>query len=159
MKHRTTEFKWAIIFFVMMLLWMVLERVAGLHDAHIDQHMIYTNFVAIPAIAVYVFALLDKRKRDLGGAMTYGQGFVSGLIITAIVTLLSPLLQYLTSEVISPQYFTNAAAHAVRTGMMTEQAAAEYFSLGNYLVQVLIGTPVMGLVTTAIVAIFTRRKA
>lgn len=159
MKHRTTEFKWAIIFFVMMLLWMVLERVVGLHDAHIDQHMIYTNFVAIPAIAIYVFALLDKRKRDLGGTMTYMQGFVSGLVITAIVTVLSPLLQYLTSEVISPQYFTNAAAHAVRTGMMTEQAAAEYFSIGNYLVQVLIGTPVMGLVTTAIVAFFTRKKA
>ncbi len=50
-----------------------------------------TNFFAIIAIAVYVFALLDKRKRDFGGRMTWIQGFVSGVIISIIVALLSPL--------------------------------------------------------------------
>ena len=64
------ELKWGIIFTLMMLVWMVLEKIAGLHDEHIDKHAIYTNFVAIPAIIVYVLALLDKRKGYYNGTMT-----------------------------------------------------------------------------------------
>jgi hypothetical protein len=90
--------------------------------------------------------------------MSYAQGFMSGLVITAIVTLLSPLTQYITSTFITPGYFPNAISHAVSTGALKQEAAEQYFSLKNYIIQGLIGAPVMGLVTTMIVAIFTRKK-
>lgn len=96
------EIKWALIFVAMMLLWMVMERLAGFHDTHIDKHAIVTNLIAIPAIAIYVLALLDKRKNFYGGYMSYKQGFISGLIITLIVTLFTPLIQFVTSTIISP---------------------------------------------------------
>ncbi|HZJ35206.1 MAG TPA: DUF4199 domain-containing protein [Gillisia sp.] len=159
MKKIKIEIKWAIIFVVMTLIWMFLEKLAGLHDEHIDKHSIYTNFIAIPAIAIYVFALLDKRKNFYKGAMTYKQGFISGLIITAIVTVLSPLTQYITSTITTPEYFPNMIRYSVETGKMTQQAAEDYFNLKNYLVEIVIGTPVMGVMTTAIVAIFTRKKS
>jgi len=159
MKKIKIEIKCAIIFVVMTLIWMFLEKLAGLHDEHIDKHSIYTNFIAIPAIAIYVFALLDKRKNFYKGAMTYKQGFISGLIITAIVTVLSPLTQYITSTIITPEYFPNMIRYSVETGKMTQQAAEDYFNLKNYLVEIVIGTPVMGVMTTAIVAIFTRKKS
>jgi len=57
------EIKWAIVFFVATLLWMLLERLVGLHDQYIDQHALYTNFFAVIAIGVYVLALLNKRKQ------------------------------------------------------------------------------------------------
>jgi hypothetical protein len=113
MKKIKIEIKWAIIFVVMTLIWMVLEKLVGLHDEHIDKHPIYTNFIAIPAIAIYVFALLDKRKNFYKGAMTYKQGFITGLIITAIVTVLSPLTQYITSTIITPEYFPNMINYSV----------------------------------------------
>ena len=153
------EIKWAIIFIVMMLLWMVLERLTGLHDVHIDKHPIYTNFVAILAILVYVLALLDKRKNFYNGVMSYKQGFMAGLIITLIVTAFSPLTQYITSTIISPEYFTNVINYSVNEGLMSQTEAEEYFNLKSYLVQVIIFTPIMGIVTTAIVAIFTKSKA
>ena len=153
------EIKWAIIFIVMMLLWMVLERLTGLHDVHIDKHPIYTNFVAILAILVYVLALLDKRKSFYNGVMSYKQGFMAGLIITLIVTAFSPLTQYITSTIISPEYFTNVINYSVNEGLMSQTEAEEYFNLKSYLVQVIIFTPIMGIVTTAIVAIFTKSKA
>ena len=159
MKKIKIEIKWAIIFVVMTLIWMVLEKLVGLHDEHIDKHPIYTNFIAIPAIAIYVFALLDKRKNFYKGAMTYKQGFITGLIITAIVTVLSPLTQYITSTIITPEYFPNMINYSVETGKLTQEAAEEYFNLKNYLLQVIIGTPLMGILTTAIVAIFTRKKS
>jgi hypothetical protein len=107
----------------MMLLWMVMERIVGLHDVHIDKHPIYTNFVAIPAIIVYVLALLDKRKNFYDGKMTYMQGFISGIIISIIVTIFSPLTQYITSTIITPDYFANVINYSVSQGMMTQTEA------------------------------------
>lgn len=152
------EIKWALIFVGMMLTWMVLERLLGFHSTNIDKHALVTNFIAIPAIAIYVLALLDKRKTDFGGTMTYKQGFMAGLIITIIVTIFSPIIQILISTVISPDYFTNMIEYSVQEEIMSQQEAEEFFNLQNYLVQVLIGTPFMGLMTTAIVAFFTKKK-
>ena len=158
MKNIKIEIKWAIIFTLMMLLWMALERLAGLHDKNIEYHPIVTNFVAIPAIAVYVLALLDKRKNYFDGKMTYKQGFLTGLIMTLFITALSPLTQILTVTVITPEYFTNMIEYSVEQGKMTREAAETNFNLNSYLLQTVIFTPVMGIVTTAIVAIFTRKK-
>lgn len=158
MQKIKTEVKWALIFVGMTLAWMVLEKVTGMTSTNIDKHYIFTNFIAIPAIAVYVFALLDKKKKDYSGTMSYKQGLISGLIITAIVTVLSPLTQYITSAIIVPEYFPNIIKHVVAAGMMKQADAEAYFNLQSYIMQGLIGAPVMGLITTAIVAIFTRSK-
>jgi hypothetical protein len=158
MKSRGIEIKWALLFVAMLLIWMVIERLAGLHGEHIDKHAIFTNFIAIPAIALYVFALLDKRKNGYGGVMTYGQGFISGVIITLVVTILTPLTQYIISTVITPDYFSNAIDYAVAEGKMTQAEAEKYFNLTSYMIQATIGAFIMGVLTSAIVAIFVRRK-
>lgn len=152
------EIKWALIFVAMGLLWMLLERIAGLHSTHIDKHAIFTNFIAIPAIAIYVLALLDKRKNDYGGTMTYKQGFICGLIITVIVTLLSPLTQLITTTLITPDFFDNMIEYVVEQDTMSREAAENYFNTKNYIIQGLVGAPVMGLLTTAIVAFFTKKE-
>lgn len=159
MKKFKTEIKWALVFVGMMLTWMVLERLTGLHSTNIDKHALFTNLIAIPAVAIYVLALLDKRKTDYGGTMSYKQGFMAGLVITAIVTLFSPLIQILISVAISPDYFANMIAYAVQEEKMTQQEAEDFFNLQNYLIQVLIGTPFMGLITTAVVAFFTKKNS
>ncbi len=153
------ELKWGIIFTLMMLAWMVLERIAGLHDEHIDKHVVFTNFVAIPAIIVYVLALLEKRRNFYAGVMTYKEGFISGLIISLIVTIFSPLTQYITSTIITPEYFANVIEYTVSQGEMSQFEAEEFFNLKSYIYQVLIATPIMGIITTAIVAIFTKKSS
>ncbi|WP_319480653.1 DUF4199 domain-containing protein [uncultured Draconibacterium sp.] len=158
MKKFAIEIKWTILFAVIQLIWMVGERIAGLHDENIEKHAIVTNFFALVAIAVYVVALLDKRKNDFDGKMTWIQGFISGLIITLGVTILTPLTQYLTVEVITPHYFENMIRYAVENGLQTQEEAEGYFNLRSYMIQSVIFAPLMGLVTSAIVAIFTRKK-
>lgn len=159
MQKYRIELKWAIIFMVTTLAWMILEKLVGLHSIHIDKHMIYTNFFAIPAIVIYVLALLDKRKNFYGGQMTYQQGFLTGLWISLIVTILSPLTQYIISMVITPDYFSTVIDYVVKNDMMTEEAARKQFNLKNYIIQATIGALIMGVVTSAIVAIFTRKRA
>jgi len=158
MKNIKIEIKWAFIFVIMQLIWMLIEKSAGLYTQHIDKHSTYSNFIAIPAIAVYVFALLDKRNNFYGGTMTYLQGLITGLMITVFVTLLTPVVQYIVSVGIAPEFFPNMIIYSVSNGSMTQDAAEKYFNLKNFIVQGWMFAPVMGIVTTAIVAVFTRRS-
>jgi hypothetical protein len=158
MKKYLTEIKWGLIFVAASLLWMIFEKAMGWHGENIEQHPVYTNLFSIVAIAVFVFALLDKRKRDLGGYMTWKQGFMAGLIISLVVAVLSPLAQVITHELITPEYFPNAIEYSVESGEMTQAEAESYFTLGNYMLQNAIGGLVMGVLTSAIVALFVRRR-
>ncbi|TFV96194.1 DUF4199 domain-containing protein [Algoriphagus kandeliae] len=158
MKNLRIEIKWAIVFLVMTLLWMMFEKSMGWHDEAIADHASYTNLYAIPAIMVYVLALLDKKKNFYGGQMTYKQGFMTGLIITLIVAILSPLNQYIISTFITPEYFTNVIEYSVSNGMMEQTEAEAYFSLKNYMLISVIGALMMGLITTLVVALFVRSR-
>ncbi|MBS4060745.1 MAG: DUF4199 domain-containing protein [Bacteroidetes bacterium] len=159
MKNIKIEFKWAIIFSIMGLLWMVLEKLSGLHSTHIDYHLYLTNLFAIPAILVMVLALKNKKRSFYNGQMTYQQGLVSGVILSLIIALLSPLTQWITSYVITPEYFPNVIKRSVELGYYTttEEARAN-FNFKNYAIQGAIGALVMGFVTTAIAMIFIRSK-
>lgn len=159
MKHVKIEIKWAIIFSVVALLWMVLEKLCGLHGKYIDYHLYLTNLFAIPAIVVMVMALKDKKKSFYDGQMNYKQGLVSGIILSAVIALISPLTQWITSYVITPEYFPNVIKRSVELGYFKTTAEAEAnFNYQNYAVQGAIGALVMGLLTTAIAMIFIRTK-
>lgn len=159
MKNLKIEIKWAIIFSVIGLMWMFLEKLVGLHSTHIDKHMYLTNLFAIPAIIIMVLALKDKKKDFYGGQMSYKQGLISGIILSVCIALLSPLTQWITSTIITPEYFPNVIAYSVETGYHKSIEEAEaYFNLKNYIVQSTIGALIMGVITTAVAMVFIRSK-
>lgn len=152
------EIRWALIFSLTMLLWMLFEKSLGLHSDLIAVHAKYTNLFAIPAVVVYIIALLEKRKKFYSVEMTYMQGFITGLIITSVVTILSPINQIITTSIITPEYFPNAIEYNVSLGKMTLPEAEAYFSLKNYILQSIVGSAMMGILTSGIVALFTIRR-
>jgi hypothetical protein len=159
MKYKI-EIKWALLMIVSSFLWMALERAVGLHDVHLDKQMYLTNLFFIVIIWLYVVALKDKKNNFYGRKMTFMQGFVAGLIITAIVTLFSPLTQWLISTVITPHYFDNVIKLSVETGYYKTTAEAQaFFNLENYMKQSTFGTLGMGVVLSAIVAFFVKTKS
>lgn len=158
MKKYSIEIKWGLIFVVMMLLWMVMEKAVGLHDEHIEKHPTYTNLVAIPSILIYVLALLEKKRTYYKGMMNWKQGFLSGFAITVVVTILSPLSQYIISLYITPSYFDTVIEYTVSHDMMSREEAEAMFNLKNYIIQSTIWAFVMGLVTSALVALFVKSK-
>lgn len=159
MKSFKIEIKWGILFTLSGIIWAVLEKSLGWHDALLEKHATYTLFYAPIAIAIYVFALLDKKKNHYSGEMNYLQGLISGLVVTVVVLILTPLSQYVTHEFISHDYFTNISTLTVSQGQMTMEEAEAHFTLENYIVQSLIFAAFMGLLTSAVVALFTRGKA
>jgi hypothetical protein len=143
----------------MTLLWMLLEKLTGLHGKNIDYHRYLTNLYAIPAILVMVMALNDKKKSYYCGQMNYMQGLITGIILSVIIALLSPLTQWITSYIISPEYFPNVLERSVELGYYKTTAEAEAnFNYKNYATQGAIGALIMGVVTTSIAMIFKRTK-
>ena len=159
MKGLTLEIKWGFIFTAVSLAWALLEKLLGFHDSRIESHALFTNVFFIPAVAVYWFALREKKQR-LGGSITFRQAFMSGLIISIIVALLTPLQQVIVHRVISPEYFNTVKGYAVSHGQMTAAEADAYFNLKNYIVQSAIFAPIAGIITTLVIAfILSRKKA
>ena len=159
MKNIKTEIKWAIIFSMVALLWMGLEKLCGLHGKYIDYHLYLTNLFAIPAIIVMVMALKDKKRSFYSGQMNYKQGLISGIVLSLIIALFSPLTQWITSYIITPEYFPNVIKRSVELGYYHTIAEAEAnFNYQNYAIQGSIGAFIMGIVTTTIAMIFIRTK-
>ncbi|MCU0402264.1 MAG: DUF4199 domain-containing protein [Algoriphagus sp.] len=156
MRNFQNEIKWGLIFILSGLVWMVMEKSLGWHDELLEKHATYTMFYAPIAIALYVFALRDKKKTYYNGKMTYLQGLISGLVITLVVVIFTPLSQYISHEFISPDYFPNIIRLMVEEGEMTQEEAEKHFSLMSYIPQSLAFAAFMGVLTSAIVVIFTK---
>lgn len=159
MKNIKIEIKWALIFSVMVLAWMLLEKLTGLHGKYIDYHLYLTNLFAIPAVWVMVLALKDKKKTFYNGEMSYKQGLIAGIIISVFIALLSPFTQWITTFVISPEYFPNVIKRSVEIGYYATTAEAEaHFNYANYATQGAIGAVLSGIITTAVAMMFLRTK-
>jgi len=158
MKNFKIELKWGLVFSLFTVIWMFFEKSMGWHDEHIAKHPIYTNFIAIPYIIIFVLALLDKREKYYNGIMSWKKGLISGTIISVIIAIFSPLVQYIVSFHISPEYFDNVIKFAVENGRMTQEGAEAYFNFNSYLIQGIFFSLAMGIVTSAIVAAFVKKK-
>src|SRR5690606_39390738 len=106
MKTYQLEIKWGVIFTIALILWALLERLVGLHSTYIALHPTLTMLFAIVAIAIYVVAL--RSIRATRPEFTYKHAFISGGIITLVVTVLSPLTQWFIHHIVTPDFFTNA---------------------------------------------------
>ena len=158
MKKFMIEIKWAIIFTIATILWAVLEKSLGLHDEYISKHSIYTLGFVVVSVTIYVLDIMEKKKFFYQGNMTWTQGFLSGLMMTIFIAVLSPLVQYVVFNYISPDFFKNVIAYAVSNKIYTQAAADTYFTLNSYYIQGIVGSISSGVITSAIVALILKSK-
>jgi len=152
-----TEIKWGVIFTIAMLLWLALERLAGLHDKYLWLHPYLSNLMVIPSVWIYVLLIREKRRR-LSGTITFKQAFIAGLLTTIVVALLVPLSQWLQFKFITPHLFENAINYCVAQGQ-TLAYAQSLFNAQSYLRLGIGGALVMGVLTSLILAAIMRTKA
>jgi len=158
MNNYQLELKWAAIYTVFLLVWMIFERLMGWHDAHIDRHHIYTLIFYIPAAVLYYCALSDKRNNFYGGIISFQQAFISGFIFTVFIAVLAAPAQYIISTFITPYYFENVIAYAIETGKTSPEEAEGFFNLQSYIIQAVVSSLTFGLVFSALVALVVKRK-
>lgn len=158
MKKIAIEIKWGILFSIATLAWMIVEKSVGLHDVYISKQSIYTNLFGIIAIIIYALAIREKKNVFFQGSLSWRQGFISGVVLSIVIAVLSPIVQYITYTYISPDFFTNITRYAVEKKVLTPEQAAINFSLNSYMLQGVFGSLSMGVITAAIVAFFIKNK-
>lgn len=158
MKKFTIEIKWAIILTIAGLLWMFLEKKLGWHDALIAKQPIYTLLFSVIEIIIYVLAIKDKKNSFFKGNIDWKQGFLSGCMVALLAALVNPLSQYISMEIISPNYFQNAINNATLNNNMSVANAKAFFNLKSYVFQGAFNGLSIGIVISAIVAYFLKTK-
>lgn len=143
---------------VISLMWSYLERSAGLHDAQIEDHALYSNLFGIFALAVYAMCIFEKKRNYYHDRMDWTRGFLSGLTLTVMIALLSPLIQYIVLEKISPEFLLNMKSYYVSRNEAGKALADAMFSFRGLLLQAIFNIMSMGVVASAIIAWFARSK-
>ncbi|MAZ73243.1 MAG: DUF4199 domain-containing protein [Flavobacteriaceae bacterium] len=158
MKSIKIELKWAFIFTIAMLAWMLFEKTLGWHEENIENHAWLTLFFLPFGVLMCVLVMREKRRRHYHKKMTWLQGFFTGAKMSVFVALLSPVAQYITHNYITPEYFNNVIEYSVTNEFMTRTKANDYFNITNYIWQSAFGALGGGLVTSAVVAVFMRKS-
>jgi len=158
MKNFSVEIKWGILFSLLSMVWVIGEFVVGLHDIHIAKQPIYTNLFAFVAISIYALALRDKKVNYFKGEMSWQQGFLCGLVLSAVVALLSPIVQYVSYTFISPRFFANIIDYSVKNKVQTLAEAEAYFNMRTYIIQGISGSLSMGVISSSIIAYLLKTK-
>lgn len=95
-----------------MFFWLLLEFFLGFHTKYIDYLPFVTwLFVVIPAVGIN-WALKAKRDRYYHGQITIFQALKTGIIITLVMAIVGPLMQFLYIILVNPMYYDTMTSHA-----------------------------------------------
>lgn len=161
MKNLRIELRWGILFSLALMIWMFVEKSLGWHDEHISSQL-GNHFMVLPVLyaIVYYFALREKRENYYKGIMSWQQGILCGGIVSAVVAILSPLTQYFIYHFISPDYFQNIIDYEMHKAHfpMSQKNAIDFFSMKSFIIQGVFFSLSMGIVVSAVLALFMRKK-
>jgi hypothetical protein len=157
MKKFATEIKWGIRYAFLWILWLFIEKSSGYYEAKISDHALYSALFTFVTLFVYFVALKEKKNTFFKGEMTWKQGCITGIFLTVVMTVLTPFCQIIFHKAIAPEFFPNMIAYSMSNGNSRE-TAENYFSLSNYILQSAFGTLSLGVVLSAVVALFLQTK-
>ncbi len=149
-------------------LWLLLEFFLGFHTTRIDyQPFITWLSIVIPIVGIY-WAMKAKRDRYYAGRISFIQALKTGLIITVVMSIVSPLLSFMYVSVINPLYLSTMLAHnrmmldglnispADKDGMLQE--LIQQFSLSAYLLKSILIAAISGTLLSIITAAVMNRN-
>lgn len=152
------ELRYATLISLLMLLWLSIEFLVGLHDTYIQYHPYITMFSLIIPVVCSRMVLRD-RLEELNGKMDFKQGLKTGVTVAVFAAFLSVPVQLAFHYLINPDFFDNMRAYSINRatslGLDVAKAKAEaisYFNLTSYLLQSFFGTLIFGSIIASIVA-------
>lgn len=158
MKNFRIEFKWAMFFTLLNLLWLYAEKALGWHDQSIGMYSIYSLALSLPLIAVIYLCIREKNEKVYEDKIDWRKAFISGAICSGIIAGFSPVPVFALSEFVTPEFFDNAIAKSVENGTSQETATSLY-NAGSFTRQAIFGNLATGVFWSAIIALFFKRKS
>ncbi|MEK7253810.1 MAG: DUF4199 domain-containing protein [Bacteroidota bacterium] len=146
-----TEIKWAIIATIVLFVWLLLEKLLGLHAPEKLATWMIVDFIAsiLIFIAIYYMTTRDKRDVELGGVMSWKQGFWAAAVMTLIFIPLSSLVVYIFIKFVSPEL----------PGSLTSYAKSTKDAISTFMSSHVTSSIVGGLLFSLIFPVFTKRAA
>jgi hypothetical protein len=147
------EIKWAVIAAVALFVILLAEKLFGLQTAEKYGTWVLVDLILgfLLFIIVYLMVTREKREADLGGVMSWKQGFWAAAIMTVIFIPISTLLVYIFLKFINPEA---ASILMAKGGDISGKDA-----INNYLYLHLINAVFGGLLFSLIFPLFTRKSA
>lgn len=158
MKNYIIEIRWAFIFTIASILWAGIEKLFGLHDSKIGTMPGFFLLFAIPAIGIYLLAMLEKKEKVFKGNMSWKEGTVCGIVLSLFIAVLSPVAQWTIYTLISPEFFAKAIKYYTDKHVLNEARAIAQFNIAAYMKRGITESLSMGVITSAIVALFVKTK-
>jgi tetrahydromethanopterin S-methyltransferase subunit B len=137
---------------------MTLEKEMGYHDINIKWQPVFNLLFIFPTFILYVLALLEKKKKYYHDQMSWKQGMIAAIIMSFIIVIFSPISQFITHEIISPDFLENTINFTVKQKKLTLTEAKEYTTLTSSIWKNISDGLSFGVVIGAIVAYLIQSK-
>lgn len=157
MKKFAIEIKWGIRYAFLWILWLFIEKSSGYYDVKISDQALYSLLFTFVIFFVYYVAIKEKKKDFFKDDMSWKQGCVTGIFLTIVMALLTPFCQIIFHKAIAPEFFPNMIEYSVSKGNSRE-TAENYFNLSSSIIQSVFSTLSLGVVISAVVALFLQTK-
>lgn len=151
------EVKYGVLFAVVTLLWITMEFLMGLHSTYIHLHP-YFSFLFLFVVVAVIYQGVKARKSLNEGNITYLHAFLSGVYISIVAVLLSPLVNYIFHSFINPDFFDAMISMSVQQMRLTEDMAREHFNLVRYTQLNIVFGLISGVITSGLVALVLKSK-
>ncbi len=149
---------WGGIYALLMMIWPLLESILGFHDRWIEYHVLFTSVKYLPALFIFYRSLISARLRQTERSFPYSKAFIAGLRTTVCASVFTPIAMAVSLQFLTPDFLTTMETFMVQEQWMTAEAAANYFQFSTYMIQWSVATPAVGLMLTAIAAVFAMRQ-
>jgi hypothetical protein len=150
------EFKWAAIMSVVLLVWLTALKFLGFQETDkIHVHVILVNAYYLILFVLYIFAI-NERKRKYRGFISRRDAFLTGLLVTLFLVVLSPLNMSVFYYLINPNFFQVMIDFNVENGVNQQVAESDY-NLFNYIFSSMLMNLVVGGVFSAIGALLLQK--
>lgn len=157
MKKFAIEIKWGIRYAFLWILWLFIEKSSGYYESKISDYALYSMLFTFVTIFVYYVAIKEKKKDFFNDEMSWKQGCVTGIFLTIVMAILTPLCQIIFHKAIAPEFFPNMIEYSVSKGN-SKEVAENYFNLSSFIIQNIFSTLSLGVVISAVVALFLQTK-
>lgn len=152
------EIRFAVLISLLMLLWLMLEYIAGLHDRFIQYHPAITLLALTIPVGCSYLAIKEKAIQ-LGGTITFKQAFITGFFIAVFAAVLSVPTQFMFHKLVNPDFFqtmidySSARAASLHMNVLkAKEEATMYFNLPSYIVQCFFSTLFFGVIISLVMA-------
>ena len=165
-----TEIKYGLITGAGVCLWVMTVYFLGFHTApekmHIGEYSGFFSYI-IPIVCLYL-GIKNKRDKELGGYIRFGQGLTTGFLMTLITALITVIFFFIYNKFINTDWMEIGIEYTRKKLVVEGLNPAEIslrienmrkmYTLKMQLTGAFIGTIIQGMILSVVISFILRKE-